>query len=373
MRKPIKRKKKTNEVGQAQMAGPSGPQYDTTGNQRLESACIDVGDWADVITEHVSKLITKNLVEAEVKQDLWVRYTSTPSHGIYDIFVSSKPASPKLNLGKDVAQGEYAATAKHRRADATIRAGGKTPDEAVKTLIDKIDSFIESLPRSGNGPTVIDFNKSFAQEIMSFDPESDSPGVATHWAKIIPGPKLVIAGDELTDILNDFHKNQSQRRVLRSKTDGFARITNRHQKTTAGTYYYPSFGATPEESKLLIANGRYELGNSSKDSDGNTVYNLEFVNVVQNKEDRYKMGPGFTVGTLRDQRLPVAENNELDAIKALAGIGKTSEINNGSNVSLTAQEKSKLMKENNIKPGTPEWFKLWFSRPYMTGEKPIGN
>lgn len=150
MRKPIKRKKKTNEVGQAQMAGPSGPQYDTTGNQRLESVYINVGDWADIITEHVSKLIEKNLVEAEVKTKV-------------------------------------------------------------------------------------------------------------------------------------------------------------------------------------------------------------------------------TVSNIKDQHLPVAKNSELDAIKALAGIGKTSEINNGSNVTLTAHEKSKLMKQHNINPGTPEWFKLWFSRPYMTGEKPIGN
>ena len=30
------------------------------------------------------------------------------------------------------------------------------------------------------------------------------------------------------------------------------------------------------------------------------------------------------------------------------------------------QKKEKKM---NIKPGTDEWFKLWFSRPFMTGNK----
>ena len=30
-----------------------------------------------------------------------------------------------------------------------------------------------------------------------------------------------------------------------------------------------------------------------------------------------------------------------------------------------------LERQHNIKPGTPEWFKLWFSLPYMTGEKKI--
>jgi hypothetical protein len=34
-------------------------------------------------------------------------------------------------------------------------------------------------------------------------------------------------------------------------------------------------------------------------------------------------------------------------------------------------EKQQLEKKYNIKPGTPEWMKLWFSLPYLTGEKPV--
>ena len=45
----------------------------------------------------------------------------------------------------------------------------------------------------------------------------------------------------------------------------------------------------------------------------------------------------------------------------------------GSNISVTGMEKRKLEKENHIKPGTPEWFQLWFSRPFLTGEKPVGD
>jgi hypothetical protein len=30
----------------------------------------------------------------------------------------------------------------------------------------------------------------------------------------------------------------------------------------------------------------------------------------------------------------------------------------------------KVQQERNIKPGTEEWFKLWFSRTPLTGEKP---
>jgi hypothetical protein len=66
--------------------------------------------------------------------------------------------------------------------------------------------------------------------------------------------------------------------------------------------------------------------------------------------------------------------DELDQIRKLAGINEFkgyTPYDPGSNVSITGNEKGKLMKQHNIQPGTPEWFKLWFSRPYLTGERPI--
>jgi hypothetical protein len=42
----------------------------------------------------------------------------------------------------------------------------------------------------------------------------------------------------------------------------------------------------------------------------------------------------------------------------------------GSNISLTANEKAQLQKRHNIQPGTPEWFKLWFSLPLWFKEGP---
>ena len=62
----------------------------------------------------------------------------------------------------------------------------------------------------------------------------------------------------------------------------------------------------------------------------------------------------------------------LADLKKLSGI--TSQvIGEESNISITGNEKGRLMREHNIQPGTDEWFKLWFSRPYLTGEKPIGK
>jgi hypothetical protein len=67
--------------------------------------------------------------------------------------------------------------------------------------------------------------------------------------------------------------------------------------------------------------------------------------------------------------------DELNDIKRLAGITEFKGFKpyGGSNVSLTGMEKQELEKKHKIRPGTPEWFQLWFSLPYMTGERPVGD
>jgi hypothetical protein len=72
---------------------------------------------------------------------------------------------------------------------------------------------------------------------------------------------------------------------------------------------------------------------------------------------------------------PVQELRILSGMGGLGGEARLHEYraNQGSNISVTGNNKGELMKKHNIKPGTPEWFKLWFSLPYMTGEKPVGK
>lgn len=62
--------------------------------------------------------------------------------------------------------------------------------------------------------------------------------------------------------------------------------------------------------------------------------------------------------------------DELDYIKKLAGVNEFkgfSEYKIDENPSETAAELKKKEKEMGLKPGDPDWFKLWFSKPYMTG------
>jgi hypothetical protein len=68
--------------------------------------------------------------------------------------------------------------------------------------------------------------------------------------------------------------------------------------------------------------------------------------------------------------------HELKALSGLGGLGGEARLHEyraqqGSNVSVTGNENARIQREQNIKPGTPEWFKLWFSLPYMTGEKKL--
>ena len=75
----------------------------------------------------------------------------------------------------------------------------------------------------------------------------------------------------------------------------------------------------------------------------------------------------------------LAPEDPVHEIKALAGLGGLGgqarlheyRASQGSNVSVTGNENARIQREQNIKPGTPEWFKLWFSLPYMTGEKKL--
>jgi hypothetical protein len=72
---------------------------------------------------------------------------------------------------------------------------------------------------------------------------------------------------------------------------------------------------------------------------------------------------GLVLGITKNNKIDES-NQELDDIKRLAGIGKSkNHFKHYENISYTAMEKVRLMKEHNIKPGTPEWFKLWFSLP----------
>lgn len=77
-------------------------------------------------------------------------------------------------------------------------------------------------------------------------------------------------------------------------------------------------------------------------------------------------------GLAKLKTVPTRQENldtTLEDLKKLSGI-TPQVIGEESNISITGNEKGELMKKNNIRPGTPEWFKLWFGRPYWFKEPP---
>jgi hypothetical protein len=72
----------------------------------------------------------------------------------------------------------------------------------------------------------------------------------------------------------------------------------------------------------------------------------------------------------------LAPDDPIHELKALAGLGglggmarlheyRAQQTSYGETFGEAGMEKSKIMREQNIRPGDPEWFSLWFSLPYF--------
>lgn len=86
------------------------------------------------------------------------------------------------------------------------------------------------------------------------------------------------------------------------------------------------------------------------------------------RQYRFRAGDFAPKEQIPDAFLSESDQREL---QRLAGIEPKVESMEGINISKSGMEKQRLEREHNIKPGTPEWFQLWFSLPYLTGEKPV--
>ena len=108
---------------------------------------------------------------------------------------------------------------------------------------------------------------------------------------------------------------------------------------------------------------------ATKKENLNVCHRAKHTVLVKKQEPQQLNGKDVKIQTLRE-KVPL-KMSELDRIRHLAGIKKFSgyKVWEGSNISITGNEKADLMKKHDIKPGTPEWFSLWFALPYLTNEK----
>ena len=69
---------------------------------------------------------------------------------------------------------------------------------------------------------------------------------------------------------------------------------------------------------------------------------------------------------LKSVPIPEQNINSIDELKKLAGVGPSM----GQSMSAQSTNLGQIQREQNIRPGTDEWFKLWFAKPHLTGEQP---
>jgi len=77
--------------------------------------------------------------------------------------------------------------------------------------------------------------------------------------------------------------------------------------------------------------------------------------------------------SMKEYKPAPEKDMSLDELKRLSGSGKITGESSVTPNSQLATQKAQYMRENNIRPGDKEWFKLWFARPDITGENPFGK
>jgi hypothetical protein len=235
--------------------------------------CVKIGEaWEQQISGLIGLLEAKQLNEL-MSYASDKGYEATGTYKRYDLFVSKKKFNNRV----------FIAVAENPRDKRVAHKGqGDTKDAALADLQAKIDKEIDVATKV-SGQATLDFNVDFVREILEMSSDR-------FYAKIIPGPKLVIAGKEM----------EQYPEIMSS--EGFKGSAIRNVQDREGTTKLPGIPLSSKTAAAtnLIANGRYVLGAETIDKDGNRVFDLEFDSVVADKGERMRMrAPALTVGTNR--------------------------------------------------------------------------
>jgi hypothetical protein len=242
-------------------------------SRKTVNNCVKIGEgWEQQISGLISLLETKQLNEL-MSYASNKGYEATGTYKRYDVFVSRKKFNNIV----------FISVAENPRDKRVVHKGqGATKDAALADLQAKIDKEIDVATKV-SGQATLDFNVDFVREILEMSSDR-------FYAKIIPGPKLVIAGKEM----------EQYPEIMSS--EGFKGSAIRNVRDTEGTTKLPGIPLSSKTAAAtnLIANGRYVLGAETIDKDGNRVFDLEFDSVVTDKGERMRMrAPALTVGTNR--------------------------------------------------------------------------
>lgn len=77
--------------------------------------------------------------------------------------------------------------------------------------------------------------------------------------------------------------------------------------------------------------------------------------------------------SMKEYKPAPEKDMSLDELKRLSGSGKiTGELTQPIDTQLQAK-KAQYIKDNNLRPGDPEWMRVMFAKPHLTGEKPFSK
>jgi len=252
------------------------------------------------------------------------KYEHLGTHKRYEVYVTKQ----KFNNLYFIAIAENT-----RTLESKFKAKGNTPQEAVNNLKLEIDKEIDVATKV-SGQAILDFNVDFVKDILEMSSD-------TFYAKIVAGPRLVIAGPEMMEYPE----------IMRD--EGFKPSAIRTYKGGEGTTKLPGVPLSSKSaaSANLIANGRYVLGNEELDKDGNRVFELNFDSVVQASNDKMRLrAPALTVGTNRSQGVSEAPKSAAvrlgNAIKRVQGTTAASQARSVIPSSIPKPEPKKDEKTN---------------------------
>ena len=240
-------------------------------------------DWTSEHDQWTKENINQDPINALTGVDEAISYESNKAYAEvgpykrYAVYVTKKKFNDKF--------GFIAVAVNPRTNDAKFKANGATQQEAVEKLKSEVDKEIDVATKV-SGAATIDFNVDFVRDVLEMSSN-------TFYAKLVPGPKLVIAGKEMEqypDII---------------KQEGFKASSIRTVGDSEGATKLPAMplSASGATTAQLVANGRYALGAETIDKDGNRIFDLEFDSVVADPRERIRMGtPAITIGTKRETK-----------------------------------------------------------------------
>lgn len=188
---------------------------------------------------------------------------------------------------------------------AVSNASGKEP-EGIKSLggsaqaagdvvMQKIDNKTADAKKVTSDAT-LDFNAAFGNQFFQGDFEDlGVEKLQDIFAKVIPGPKLVIA--------NMYYY---EKQGVSPAKDGFSKASDRDSSKTGGSKMIGvRLSSKRVQAAELVANGRYIVGDPQTDrKTGNYVYPMNFESVVNDKSEKVRFKkPAVTVGSSRVEEI----------------------------------------------------------------------